>query len=212
MVAEQLGEVVLPEAPECLCAADAQAKQEGTGDRHWGLPTQTHINKPSQCGSSMMTSAAGQGVGEGALVSVNVESVTHTSPACTPRSQQSTQTLARPDDWLTAGCQSMSALWQLKCFSQQSGKRKAQFKKRKNLYQPRKCCSAAEPVHMVRVPSLERHLRTDFLLETTGEEQGSREEREERRGEHVVLPTPEVWVQPPALSTLPPEDFIQRLT
>jgi len=34
------------EAPECLCAADAQAKQEGTGDRHGGLPMQTHINGP----------------------------------------------------------------------------------------------------------------------------------------------------------------------
>ncbi|KAI4829153.1 hypothetical protein KUCAC02_023214, partial [Chaenocephalus aceratus] len=30
----------------------------------------------------------------------------------------------------------------------------AQFKKRKNLHQPRKCCSAAEPVHMRRWSSL----------------------------------------------------------
>lgn len=41
-----------------------------------------------------MTSAAGQGAGEGALVSVKVESVTQTSSNCTPRSQQSTQPLA----------------------------------------------------------------------------------------------------------------------
>lgn len=41
-----------------------------------------------------MTSAAGQRAGEGALVSVKVESVTQTSSECTPRSQQSTQALA----------------------------------------------------------------------------------------------------------------------
>lgn len=41
-----------------------------------------------------MTSVAGQGAGEGALVSVKVESVTQTSFDCTPRSQQSTQPLA----------------------------------------------------------------------------------------------------------------------
>lgn len=41
------------EAPECLCVADAQAKQEGTGDRHWGLRMQTNISRPSQCGSSL---------------------------------------------------------------------------------------------------------------------------------------------------------------
>lgn len=39
--------------PQCLCAADAQAKQEGTGDRHWGLWRQTHIHRPSQCGLSL---------------------------------------------------------------------------------------------------------------------------------------------------------------
>lgn len=47
------------------------------------------------CGGGIMTSAAGQVVGEGALVSVNVGSVTQTSSDCTPRSQQSTQPLAR---------------------------------------------------------------------------------------------------------------------
>lgn len=39
----------------------------------------------------LMTSVEGQRLGEGALVSVNVESVTQTSSECTPRSQQSTQ-------------------------------------------------------------------------------------------------------------------------
>lgn len=33
------------EAPECLCVAGAQAKQEGTGDRRWGLRTQTNPSK-----------------------------------------------------------------------------------------------------------------------------------------------------------------------
>ena len=41
------------EAPKCLCAADAQAKQEGTGDCHWGLRMQAHISRPSQCGSGL---------------------------------------------------------------------------------------------------------------------------------------------------------------
>lgn len=38
-----------PGAGQCLCAADAQAKQEGTGDPHWELRMQTHVNRPSQC-------------------------------------------------------------------------------------------------------------------------------------------------------------------
>lgn len=41
-----------------------------------------------------MTSAAGQGMGEGALVSVKVKSVTQTLCDCKPHSQQSTQALA----------------------------------------------------------------------------------------------------------------------
>lgn len=43
------------------------------------------------CVTGLMTSVAGQRVGEGALVSVNVESVTQTSSDCPPHSQQSTQ-------------------------------------------------------------------------------------------------------------------------
>lgn len=41
------------EAPECLCVADAQAKQEGTGDRHLGLKMQSNISRPPKCGSSL---------------------------------------------------------------------------------------------------------------------------------------------------------------
>lgn len=41
------------EAPECLCVADAQAKQEGTGDRHLGLKMQSNISRPSKCGSGL---------------------------------------------------------------------------------------------------------------------------------------------------------------
>lgn len=37
------------EAPECLCVAGAQAKQEGTGDRHWGLRTPTNLRRPPCC-------------------------------------------------------------------------------------------------------------------------------------------------------------------
>lgn len=35
-------------ASECLCVADAQAKQEGTEDGHLGFRTETHIHRPSQ--------------------------------------------------------------------------------------------------------------------------------------------------------------------
>lgn len=35
------------EAPECLRVAGAQAKQEGTGDRRWGLTRQTNLSKAS---------------------------------------------------------------------------------------------------------------------------------------------------------------------
>lgn len=44
-------------------------------------------------GTGIMTSAAGQGVGEGALVNMKVESVLQTSSGCTPHSQQSSQPL-----------------------------------------------------------------------------------------------------------------------
>lgn len=41
-------------APECLRVAGAQAKQEGTGDRRWGLGTQTNLSKASWFRSSTM--------------------------------------------------------------------------------------------------------------------------------------------------------------
>lgn len=42
------------QAPECLCVADTQAKQEGTGDCHWGLKMLTNISRPSQCGRDLL--------------------------------------------------------------------------------------------------------------------------------------------------------------
>lgn len=39
------------EAPACLRVAGAQAKQEGTGDRHRGLAAQTNLSKASWFGS-----------------------------------------------------------------------------------------------------------------------------------------------------------------
>lgn len=55
---------------------------------------------------------------KGALVSVKVEPVTQTSSDCTPRSQQSTQALAEAGGLADGrSCQSLSAPWQLKCFS-----------------------------------------------------------------------------------------------
>lgn len=39
--------------PWCLCVADTQAKQEETGDSHWGLRVQTSINAPSRWGSGL---------------------------------------------------------------------------------------------------------------------------------------------------------------
>lgn len=62
------------EAPECLCAADAQAKQEGTGDRHWGPRTQTHTGGSSQRRSSLPS-----------LLEMNLANIT---PGQTPQSDR----------------------------------------------------------------------------------------------------------------------------
>ncbi|KAK5616236.1 hypothetical protein CRENBAI_015143, partial [Crenichthys baileyi] len=73
----------------------------------------------------IMTSAAGLGGGEGALVSVKVESVNQTSSDCTPHSQRSTQPLA--ESWRTCrrwSAKSCQACGSLNVSVQKSGLRK----------------------------------------------------------------------------------------
>lgn len=75
----------------CFLGSKGKCKQRKVAAKGEWKSVGVHV---CVCGGGRMTSAAGQRAGEGALVSVKVESVTQTSSECTPRSQQSTQALA----------------------------------------------------------------------------------------------------------------------
>lgn len=64
-----------------------------------------------------MTSVAGQGTGEGALVSVKSSLSHRRRPTARHAHNRALSRWQRLEDWLTVVCQKLSAPWQLKCFS-----------------------------------------------------------------------------------------------
>lgn len=68
------------------------------------------------CVAREMTSVAGQGAVEGALVSVKLSLSHRRRPTARHAHNRALSCWQRLEDWLTVVCQKLSALWQLKCF------------------------------------------------------------------------------------------------